>query len=162
MNNQGKGQKMTKMMLIALFAGSLLPAFTADAGAGKAGNTRNSRGLETRTYKRTRGRWQPALSPGASLEDKLRLIKIPKIEFEEASPDVVFDYLSRISKTYDPDRKGVNIIHMKLNNSDSKITMNASHIPMLDVIKYVCMLADLHYQIDRYAVVIKPNVKKKK
>jgi hypothetical protein len=48
-----------------------------------------------------------------------------------------------------------------MNKNKMLVTITMEDIPLLSVIKYVCMAADLDYKIDEYAVVIQPKTHKK-
>lgn len=93
---------------------------------------------------------------------KLKSIIIPKVEFEEAKPVAVINYLKMAGKQYDPDKKGVNFFHMNLEKANGTITIAVSDMSLYDLIKYVCMAGDLNYKIEAHAVVIKPNPRKRK
>jgi hypothetical protein len=97
--------------------------------------------------------------PKSELQLKLERLRIKHFECKEETPISLFKSLRSISKKIDPTGKGVNfILTGGLSSSNRVITLSLDDIPMYDVIKYICMVADLSYKIDEYAVIIKKNM----
>ena len=111
---------------------------------------------------------QPSLKEGIRKEPagqgtlaKMERIVFPRIEFENMDVKSVLSYLNDRSKIYDPDKEGVNISYGFGNqtpDSFQRITMSLSHIPLSEVIRYVCQNTGLKYRVDPTGVFIGPNV----
>jgi len=93
---------------------------------------------------------------------KLYSIKIDKVKFEDEKPLAVFKFLRMRSKELDPAGKGVNFVFKGLQKHKSLVTLDLSNLPLAEVIKYVCLIGDLVYKVDEYAVVIMPKPPKGK
>lgn len=91
----------------------------------------------------------------ASLEERLGRIIIPKVELEEARLEEVIDWLRQSARKHDPRECGVNLI-VKLDNKakNKKITLNLRKIPFDDLLRYICILADLNYRVTDKVVYI--------
>lgn len=111
---------------------------------------------------------QPSLKEGISKEPagqgtlaKMERIVFPRIEFENMDVKSVLSYLNNRSKVHDPDKEGVNISYGFGNRSPESyphVTMNLSHIPLSEVIRYVCQNTGLKYRVDPTGVFVGPNV----
>ena len=89
-----------------------------------------------------------------ALYNKLQSIVIPYISFRDGSVETILDYLKSQSKLYDPAKTGVNILKPnKLEERTKKIPYFVlEQVPLLDVIRYVCDIANLSYKVDDVAV----------
>lgn len=92
-----------------------------------------------------------------SVRNKLRM-KIPKIYFENASLDTVIAELKDLSQTHDPDREGINIVHVKPDAGSAAgarlVTLEFDNIPLGEAIRYVCLAAEASYKVEEHAVII--------
>ncbi|MDP7397803.1 MAG: hypothetical protein QGF67_08835 [Lentisphaeria bacterium] len=92
-----------------------------------------------------------------SVRNKLRM-KIPKISFENASLDTVIAELKELSQTHDPDREGINIVHVKPDAGNAAgarlVTLEFNNIPLGEAIRYVCLAAKASYKVEEHAVII--------
>ena len=96
-----------------------------------------------------------------ALTKKLKTIKIDKLDFEETKPLAVFKYLRLRSKALDPTGKGVNFIFKHLSKNKTVVTLKMENVPLYSAIKYVCMVANLEFKVEEYAVIIQPKSTKK-
>ncbi len=89
------------------------------------------------------------------IEQKLKNIKLKRIEFEEVKIATVIKYLRARSKSLDPEGAGVNIFS-KLSKKENnlRVTMVVDNVTLGDAIRYICRAANLKYRIDKHAVVI--------
>jgi general secretion pathway protein D len=110
---------------------------------------------------------QPALGVRGTqaISDKLELIKIPVINFTDASIYEAIDFLRNRAAALDdtetdPERKGVNIV-VKLPPGSPEasypITLSLSDVPLAAALEYVARAANLKLKIDPYAVVVVPQ-----
>ncbi len=75
---------------------------------------------------------------------KAQAIRIPKLEFREASVTEALDYLRRKSVELDPEKKGINIVlKAPPNLAQIKITLSLTDVPLLEAVRYVANLAAL-------------------
>lgn len=92
---------------------------------------------------------------------KMERIVFPRIEFENQDVKNVLSYLNDRSKIYDPDKEGVNISYGFGNLSSEsfpRVTMSLSHIPLSEVLRYVCQSTGLKYKVESTGVFVGPNV----
>jgi len=101
----------------------------------------------------------PATVTAADLYVKLNDLTIPKMEVEEMPVAEVFDFLRKESKRLDPDHEGVNFFFKLLAGQQDtvmqrEVTVSFVKLSLAEVIRYVCMAADLNYRIEDRAVII--------
>lgn len=109
----------------------------------------------------------------ASTLEKLNKITFPEINFREAVISDVVNFLSTKSRELDPDKIGINIVlgagvpaapapapgeaaPPAAAGSVRPITLSLRNVPMVEVLKYVCSLANLKYRVESNAVLILP------
>jgi len=92
-----------------------------------------------------------------SVRNKLRMT-IPKIYFENASLDTVIAGLKDLSQIHDPDREGINIVHVKPDDGNAAgaplVTLEFNNIPLGEAIRYICLAAEASYKVEEHAVII--------
>jgi hypothetical protein len=96
---------------------------------------------------------------GASLEKQLAAVIIPKVEFREATLGSALEYLKLAVTKASDGKTSVNFI-VQLPEDQVKgqaITLNVTGIPFTEVLRYVGGLANVQFEYDRYAVVVKPK-----
>ncbi|MEM7698775.1 MAG: hypothetical protein AAF236_10260, partial [Verrucomicrobiota bacterium] len=105
-----------------------------------------------------------------SLEDKLKNIIIPNVEFNNTPLRDALQFLQQRSVELDvaeadPSRKGVNLIldqdgetssGVGSNTSDTPITLRLTNVPLSEALRYTASLAQLKYRVEPNAVVIEP------
>lgn len=92
---------------------------------------------------------------------KMERIVFPTIVFDDADIMAVIRFLNNRSKTFDPDKEGVNIatgMNSKTIEQLGRVTMNFTRIPMSEVLRYICQDTGLKYRIDGDNVFIGPEV----
>ena len=105
----------------------------------------------------------------ADLRAKLKSIVIPKLEFEAATISQAVAFLRKRSQELDPDGTGVNIIlqlapagaaadKARAATPERTITLSLERMPLGEVLRYVCLQANLQYHVDREAVVIADTI----
>jgi len=110
---------------------------------------------------------QPQLSARGTqaVSDKLDSIKIPRLNFTDATIREALDFIKKRSRELDdseedPDKKGINIV-LKLSPDDvasnSPITLSLDDVPLRQALQYVSEAANLKIKIDPYAVVVVPH-----
>jgi hypothetical protein len=105
----------------------------------------------------------------AKIESKLKSIIIDKVNFDKADVATVIDFLSRKSKSLDPDKEGVNIV-LRLPDDNAKdaapatprpkihreVSITLENVPLGDLLEYISQQTNLQYSIEEYAVVLHP------
>lgn len=109
-----------------------------------------------------------ANSGNVIIEQKLKNIIIPSLEFRDARLVDVIDFLVAKSQELDvneadPARKGVSIVVDPSGSIDGQdlsqlpVTVRLTSVPMEAALKYVTQLVGMKYRIDEYAVFVVPN-----
>lgn len=105
--------------------------------------------------------------------EKLNKITFPEINFREAVISDVVNFLSTKSRELDSDKVGINIVlgagvpaapapapgeaaPPATAGNVRPITLSLRNVPMVEVLKYVCSLANLKYRVESNAVLILP------
>lgn len=92
------------------------------------------------------------------MEEKLRKIIVPEVNFEDADIVSVVKYLSELSAKLSGDGQKVNIV-VAQSPEDKKnktlITLALTNIPLYDVLNYMAMLTGMTMRVDEYAVILK-------
>ena len=101
---------------------------------------------------------------------KLQSIIIPKLELDEATIAQAVAFLRKRSQELDPDGEGVNILlQLAPAAPDAKnakggaaapptISLSLNRVPLSEVIRYVCMQADLKFSVESNAVIIADKI----
>lgn len=106
-------------------------------------------------------------APGGTsdaLRDKLKSIVIPKLELDKATVAQTVAFLRQRSQELDPDGQGVNIILQLApapaggGTAAPTITLNLNRVPLGEVLRYVCMQADLKFAVENNAVIIADKI----
>jgi hypothetical protein len=93
--------------------------------------------------------------PVAVLKRQLDKTVVPEINFREANPLDVIEYLRDESKKYTPDKSDINYVWLV--PPDAKVgvvTLSLRSVSLTDVLHYVTQMAGLRYRLDPHAVVI--------
>ncbi len=108
------------------------------------------------------------LSEGKNpLEEKLKSIIFPSVEFSSATVEEAIDFIRIKSRDYDTSesdssKKGVNIIVTRMDPPNrAQLTMSLKNVPMKELLNYVTELANLTFRVEPFAVVITPQSSKK-
>ncbi|MDD5199017.1 MAG: hypothetical protein PHC88_04380 [Terrimicrobiaceae bacterium] len=102
----------------------------------------------------------------ASINRKLEEIRIPSINFREATVREALDYIKQRAKALDqnePDqnKRGINIV-LKLGpesqaaDSAQRITLALTDVPLGEALKYIATAASLKIKVEPYAVAVVP------
>lgn len=92
------------------------------------------------------------------MEERLRKIIVPEVNFEDADVVSVVKYLSELSAKLSGDGQKVNIV-VAQSPEDKKnktlVTLALTNIPLYDVLNYMAMLTGMTMRVDEYAVILK-------
>ena len=92
----------------------------------------------------------------AATAAKAQAIRIPKLEFHEASVTEAVEYLRRKSVELDPEKKGVNfVLKAPPNLAQTKITLSLTDVPLLEAVRYVANLAALIVEPEDSALLLR-------
>lgn len=92
--------------------------------------------------------------------EKLRKVVFEKIQFDETDVVEAFEFIRKKSKEDDPDGKGLNIVLKGIKKGESAITLELDDIPAGDLVRYICIAANLEFKVETYAVIISRKEKK--
>ena len=86
---------------------------------------------------------------------RLSRIVYPVINWNGRNLDSAIKELERDSKEFDPDHKGVVINFGASGDVEMpKLTLSLSHMPLIDIIRYICLMTGLEYRIDGNSILI--------
>jgi hypothetical protein len=83
-------------------------------------------------------------------------IIIPKIEFREATVPEVVEFLRQKALELDPEKIGLKILLKPGAESDAKLTLMLTNIPLIEAIRYVAGLGNLKWQATPDGFVLEP------
>lgn len=97
-------------------------------------------------------------SSAQSIERRLAQIIVPRVTFNQASINDVINFLNIRSKELDPspEKRGFNFVSRIGDTPTRDITMSVTDMPMLEVLRYACQLANVKFQISEFAITIVP------
>jgi len=96
-----------------------------------------------------------AQDPVAALKRKLAAITFPSVQFRDANPQDVIEFIRQEVGKLSPDKDEINFVwQIPSGVAVPPITLNLKNIPLPDVLTYVTQLTGLRYRVDAYAVVI--------
>ena len=98
-------------------------------------------------------------TPGQkAMEEKLKSIIIPNLEFQDASLKDALEFLKHSSAEHN-DGKQINFIMVGIpDDLHLKVTMSVKSIPLFQCIRYISEITGTNYRIDEFAVAV-GNVK---
>jgi general secretion pathway protein D len=112
---------------------------------------------------------QPAIDTRGtqSVSRKLEEIRIPSINFRDATVREAIDFIKQRSvaldtEESDPNRKGINIV-LKLDptlagaDAGTRITLALTDVPLGEALRYIATAANLKIKVEPYAVAIVPT-----
>lgn len=98
-----------------------------------------------------------------SLQDKLKSIILPSVQFRNAKIGDCIEYFRAVSKkldttTTDPAKRGVNILLRAGDTTDSAtINLDLKNVPLIEALQETAEVANLQMTIRPYAVIIAPE-----
>ena len=94
-------------------------------------------------------------NPVAALKRKLAAITFPSVQFRDANPQDVIEFIRQEVGKLSPAKDEINFVwQIPSGVAGPPITLNLKNIPLPDVLTYVTQLAGLRYRVDAYAVII--------
>ena len=98
----------------------------------------------------------PAETPVVKLAHEIRL---PKVEFRDATVQESIDFLKQKSVAQDPKKQGVNIALAGQIVSDSKITLSLTEASVFDILQVIAGQAGLDLQAGETVIMLVPKAK---
>lgn len=93
--------------------------------------------------------------PVGAMKRKLAAITFPSVQFRDANPQDVIEFIRQEVGKLSPDKAEINFVwQIPSGVPIPTITLNLKNIPLPDVLTYVTQLTGLRYRVDAYAVVI--------
>ncbi|MDB6074325.1 MAG: hypothetical protein JWO89_1965, partial [Verrucomicrobiaceae bacterium] len=89
------------------------------------------------------------------IEQKLRTLKIPHVEFNNATLDEVVEYMRVTSRNLDQDGRGVDfIVSLEPEARNHQLSLNLSNVPLEELLRYVTQISGAAFRVENNAVVI--------
>jgi hypothetical protein len=94
-----------------------------------------------------------------TVEGRAARILIRTIDFEDAAPQEVFEFLKEQSKAADPEGKGLNML-FRLTPAGRRIfeqgsvTLKLNNVPLNAVVRYLCQATGLYCSYDENALMV--------
>jgi general secretion pathway protein D len=89
------------------------------------------------------------------INQKLRSIIIPSLEFRDASIEDAVAFLNAKSKELDPEKQGINfILRPDVPETAKTFTLSLRNVPMEQALRYISQLAGVKYKVEEFAVLV--------
>ena len=98
------------------------------------------------------------LSPVVQLEQKMKEIVIPQIEFTGLDLETVRRALVTLSRQYDKDNRGVNFVVSTEVSSPQPVNLKLRDVSLLEVVRYVAQIAGVKTRLSEIGVTFAPIV----
>lgn len=93
----------------------------------------------------------------ADIENRLRRLIVPRVNFEGAEIEEVASFLRAQVAQLEPGRTPINFIpRIEANTPKSPVSLSLENVPMFDVVKYAAQVSNLKFRIEEYAVLFLP------
>lgn len=97
------------------------------------------------------------LKGAAGMVARAQAMRIPKLEFRDASVAEAVEFLRRKSVELDREKKGLNIVlKAPPNLAKTKITLTLKDVPLMEALRYVANLATLIVEPEDSALLLRP------
>lgn len=93
------------------------------------------------------------LSGSDKIQQKLRTITFPKVEFDGATLAEVVELLRVRSRDLDPEGRGISfVLSVPPEARDKQVSLNLLNVPMEELLRYVSEMCGVAYKVDEHAV----------
>ena len=97
-------------------------------------------------------------SGGEAVEKSLASLIIPKIEFKEATLGSALDFMKKKANEISGGKQAVNfVVQPGIDQAGTPVTLNLRDIPFTEALRYVGELANISFEYQKYAVVVRPK-----
>ena len=87
------------------------------------------------------------------ITEKLRTLKLPRVDFTNATLDEVIEYLRITSKDLDPEGKGVGFVIKAADDTRSRsLSLNLRDVPLEEVLRYATEMTGSSFRVEEHAV----------
>ena len=97
-----------------------------------------------------------ANASGASLQTKLRLLILPKVEFGNATLDSALEALRQQATKVSGGKVAATFVIQPGVDASKPVTLHLENIPFLEALRYIGNLANVEFAVEQYAIVVKP------
>ncbi len=94
---------------------------------------------------------------GGTLENSLRKIIIPKVEFTDASVREAVTYVVQRVSALTEGKQTLNVVWLVPGDFDARVTLSLQNIPATEALNYIATSANLKLNYDARAVTIRQN-----
>lgn len=92
-----------------------------------------------------------------SISDKLKQLRVAKIDFTEATLEEVIEYLRVRSRDIDPEGRGVDfVLNLGGEIANKSISLSLLDVPLEEVLRYAADAAGVSYRVEEFAVRLVP------
>ena len=91
---------------------------------------------------------------GSAVDDKLKRIIFPRVNFADTGIQAVLNQLEKRSKDFDPDKEGLVINRILPQDSDLTVRLNCNNISLGDILRYICLMTGLEYRVDGNSILV--------
>jgi len=97
-------------------------------------------------------------SGGAAVQKELAQVIIPKIELKEATLGSSLDFLKKKVAELSNGKQSVNFVVQPGVDPMTRCTLSLTNVPLTEAVRYLGELANVSFQYQKYAIVVRPNV----
>jgi hypothetical protein len=97
-------------------------------------------------------------SGAAAVEKALSALIIPQIQFKEATLGSALDFMRRKAEELSGGKQPVNfVVQPGIDKAGTTVTLSLREVPFTEALRYVGDLANVSFEYQKYAVVVKPK-----
>ena len=99
-------------------------------------------------------------SPTFALEEKLKDIRLPQVDFVGADMETIRRALNTLSRQYDdaPDKTGVNFVVSADITSAQPVSLKLRNVSLAEVVRYVSQIAGVKFRLSEVGVTFSPLI----
>ena len=95
---------------------------------------------------------------GAATEKALAQLIIPQIQFKEATLGSALEFMKKKAAELSGGKQAVNfVVQPGVDQTGTVVTVNLTNIPFTEALRYVGELANITFQYQKYAIVVRPR-----
>lgn len=95
---------------------------------------------------------------GAATEKALAQLIIPQLQFKEATLGSALDFMKKKAAELSGGKQAVNfVVQPGIDQNGTVVTVNLTNIPFTEALRYVGELANITFQYQKYAIVVRPR-----
>jgi hypothetical protein len=95
---------------------------------------------------------------GAATEKALAQLIVPQIQFKDATLGSALEFMKKKAAELSGGKQAVNfVVQPGIDQTGTVVTVNLTNIPFTEALRYVGELANITFQYQKYAIVVKPR-----